>query len=463
MIGAGLRLAGADAHVPCLDGGERRYVNLDSAASTPALVEVRDAVEAMIPWYSSVHRGAGYKSRVSTAAYEGARRAVAEFCGCGDAHEVIFTRNTTEAINLLAASLPQGSAVLVTPNEHHANLLPWLERHEATVLPFTSGPDELLDAVRAALRARPTRLLAVSGASNVTGDVWPAAELVALAHEHEAEIFIDAAQLAPHRAVSIRDLDADFLALSGHKLYAPYGAGALVARTCSLRDGRPLLLGGGAVKVVTLEGVAFSGLPDRFEAGSPNVIGAVALGVACDTLQRFGLDKLEALEQPVADELRRGVGAVDGVEVLQAWPDHDDRLGVVTFRFDPLDHGLVAVALADEWGVAVRAGSFCAHPLVAHLLGVDPADVDRRLRGARSGQAMHMPGALRASIGLGVSRADVELFLHALESIAAGGPAHEYAWHERSREWRPIDDRRPRPRLPFRQAHDTRPPATGCL
>ncbi len=223
-------LLGTDVEVRCADGGLRRYVNLDYAASTPVMSAVWDVVEAFVPWYSSVHRGTGAKSQVSTAAYERAREVVARFVGAPGGESVVFVRNTTEAINVLATALPEGTRVLSTPVEHHANMLPW-RRHDLSVLPFTDSAEVLLAATEEALARTRPHLLAVTGASNVTGEVWPLAELAALAHAHGAELFVDAAQLAPHRAIDMAADGIDHLALSGHKLYAPFGAGALVSRS----------------------------------------------------------------------------------------------------------------------------------------------------------------------------------------------------------------------------------------
>src|SRR5215217_5235835 len=189
------RLIGDDVQVPCADGHSRRYVNLDYAASTPVMADVWEAVEAFVPWYSSVHRGTGFKSQVATDAFERARDDVAAFVGARRGDDVVFVRNTTEAINVLAAALPAGTRVLSSPAEHHANMLPW-RAHDVALLPFTRSPGGLLEATEQALRARRYDLVAVTGASNVTGEVWPAAELARIAHRYGAKLFVDAAQLA---------------------------------------------------------------------------------------------------------------------------------------------------------------------------------------------------------------------------------------------------------------------------
>ena len=264
------RLVGSDTEVACADGSLRRYVNLDNAASTPVLREVWEAVEAFVPLYASVHRGSGQKSQLSTAAFEGARDAVARFVGARGDDDVVFVRNTTEAINVLAAALPEGTAVLCDAAGHHANLLPW-RRHDVHALPLTATPAELDDECERALeRARPRiGLVAVTGASNVTGEQPPVAELAALAHRHGAKLLVDAAQLAPHRAVDMATTGIDYLALSGHKLYAPFGAGALIGAMAGLDQRPPLLQGGGAVKLVTLGDVIWADARRASRRGRP--------------------------------------------------------------------------------------------------------------------------------------------------------------------------------------------------
>ena len=316
------RLIGADTLVPCGDGRSRRYANLDYAASTPVMAAVWDAVEAFIPWYSSVHRGSGLKSQLSTAAFEDARHTVAEFVGARAADAVVFVRNTTEAINVLSAALPAGTRVLASAVEHHSNLLPW-RRHDVRLLPFAGSADELLDACERTLRSARPRidLVAVTGASNVTGEVWPVAELAAIAHAHGARLFVDAAQLAPHRRIDMAGAGIDFLALSGHKLYAPFGAGALVGDAGRLGAREPLLHGGGAIELVTPDDVIWADAPQRHEAGSPNVVGAVALAAACRALLDLGMDTVAAHERALSARLWSALTGVPGLRRLTLWPD----------------------------------------------------------------------------------------------------------------------------------------------
>jgi selenocysteine lyase/cysteine desulfurase len=416
------QVVGAEVEVPLVGGGSARYINLDYAASAPALVEVWDEIQALIPWYSSVHRGAGFRSQVSTAAYEGARDAVRSFLGGRPDDTVIFTRNTTDAINLLARCLPPGTAVVTTLMEHHANLLPWRRHHAAVELPVPGSPTELMASVGDALGRIPAgrpALLAVTGASNVTGEVWPVAELAALAHRHGARILVDCAQLAPHRAIDVAGLDLDWVAFSGHKLYAPFGAGVLMGRPDWLATGDAYLAGGGAVAEVSAEGVEWTELPDRHEGGSPNVIGAFALAAACRALQRIGMDAVAAEEKRLGDRLRARLARVPGVVTYQTWPGYPERVGIAAFSLNGRDHAEVATILSAEYGIGVRNGSFCAHPLLAHLADGGPDEW-------RPGCGRRVPGAIRASLGLGNVDEDVDRLAEALLAITTRGPRWKY-------------------------------------
>jgi selenocysteine lyase/cysteine desulfurase len=252
--------------------------------------------------------------------YEQARHAVREFVGAHPTDAVVFTRNTTDSLNLLAGAVPKGTSVVLFDSEHHAALLPWRGANVLR-LPAPSSPDAAVDAVAAALARCPVgpRLVVVTGASNVTGELWPVAELADVAHRHGARIVVDAAQLAPHRPIDLRACGVDYLAFSGHKLYAPFGAGVLVGRADWLRAADPYLRGGGATAQVTdlgeRLGVDWSQVPERHEGGSPNVVGVHALATACTVLRR-DWDAVRAHEAVLIDCLRAGLGTVPGLREL---------------------------------------------------------------------------------------------------------------------------------------------------
>jgi selenocysteine lyase/cysteine desulfurase len=448
-----LRLVGADTEVPLVTGGTRRYVNLDYAASAPALQAVHDAVEELLGWYSSVHRGAGFKSRASTAAYEGARESIRRFVNGRPEDAVIITRNTTDSINLLAGTLPEGTHVVAFAGEHHANLLPW-KRIGVRYLPVPETPAEMLETLAATLRDLPRcedpHLVAATGASNVTGEIWPLADIARVAHDNGARLLVDAAQLAPHAPIDMQRDDIDYLALSGHKLYAPYGAGALIGDRDWLSAGDPFLRGGGAVKLVTIDETLWAELPDRQEAGSPNVIGAVALGVACDTLAEAGMERLAAEEGDLLAYAREQLANVDGFEHYRVWPAEHPRVGLLTFNLGDVPYDLLAAVLSAEHGIGIRHGCFCAHPLMARLLRVDDSEMRRLLDEARAGHHERLPGAARMSLGLGSTRADVDALADALRAIVADRPRWTYALNPATDEYEPSPDPRPLPMLPMR-------------
>jgi selenocysteine lyase/cysteine desulfurase len=411
-------VADAGLRVPVLGGGTVRHVNLDVAASAPALDAVVQHVARVIPYYSSVHRGSGYASQASTALVEDARATVARHVGARDDDLVVFTRNTTDALNLLASAVPGDTVVLDL--EHHANLLPWRSRR---VVVGRSTLAATLAALRDELATTPAALVSVTGASNVTGEVLPIAEIAALAHEHGARLAVDAAQLLPHRRVDLAASGIDYLAFSGHKAYAPFGTGALVGRADWLDAAPAHLAGGGAVEAVRLDDVEWKTGADRHEAGTPNVIGIAALARALDELDRLGDAARREHEAALTARLHDGLAAIPGVRVIRGFDDADDRLGIATIELERGSVGLVAAALAAEHGISVRAGRFCAHPFFDRVAS--------RANG------------LRASLGAGSSADDVDCFLVALAGLVADGPA--YAYERTPAGWCPRVDDRPRP------------------
>ncbi|MEV0034129.1 aminotransferase class V-fold PLP-dependent enzyme [Nocardia sp. NPDC050793] len=398
------RVSGDDLPVPLVQGGTRTYANFDYAASAPALAEVIDRIQRLLPYYASVHRGAGYASRISTECYEAARGSVARFLDAADDQVVVFTRNTTDSLNLLAACVPGDTVVLDI--EHHANFLPWTRNGRRRVVRAADTVAETIRLLVAELCSKPAALLAVTGASNVTGEVLPLERLAEIAHQCGARILVDAAQLAPHRRISLREKGIDYLAFSGHKLYAPFGAGVLVGRRDWLDRAEPYLAGGGAVRSVSAEETEWAPAPQRHEAGSPNVLGVAALAAACDALAAIDPDALIAHERLLADRLRDGLCAIPGVETLRIWSDSPDSVGIVAFTVAGFAPGHVAAYLSAEHAIGVRDGRFCAHPLLARL-GLD--------------------GALRASIGVATTSADVDRLVAAVATLVHHGPSWNYA------------------------------------
>lgn len=388
-------------------------VNLDYAATAPCLEAAAAAVADLLPWYASVHRGAGALSQRCTLAYEHAREQVAGFLGCRSDDHVVFTRHTTDALNLLAAALPESTRVVTFASEHHANLLPW---PRLVRLPVPASPADAVRAVDAAVRElrrggdRDPILVAVTGASNVTGELWPVGAIARIARRHGARTVLDAAQLAPHLPVDVEALEVDYAALSGHKLYAPFGVGVLAGRPDWLDAAPPYLAGGGATVHVGdgLQDVRYATGPARHEAGTPHLLGAVALAAACDALGSADPAALRTREEGLLARLREGLAALPGVAELRMFAPSAERVGIVSFAVTGHESADVSAYLAREHGIGVRDGLFCAHPLVRRLLAEAAARLGRPLP----------PTAVRASLGLGSTATDIDRLVTALADLA---------------------------------------------
>jgi selenocysteine lyase/cysteine desulfurase len=431
------QVVGVGQPVPLWDGSTRPYVNFDNAASTPAFRHVRDKVVEFLDWYSSVHRGSGYKSLVSTRAYERAHEIVAEFVGADpETHSVIFGKNTTEAINVLASAieLSDGDVVITTASEHHSNDLPWRPRATvAYILPDRDGrisPAGLADLLER-YEGR-VKLVAVTGASNVTGFLPPIYEMAELAHEHGARILVDCAQLAPHRPIHMGSPGSpdclDFVAISGHKMYAPFGTGALIGATDFFRGGAPAQRGGGTIEIVTLDEVHWAAPPERYEAGSPNVVGAVALAASIHVLSEVGMDRIAAHEKELTSYALDRMRDLDGV-ALYGSDDPDgveDRLGVLPFTVHGMPHGKVAAILSMEGGIGVRNGCFCAHPYVLRLLDVSGGEYESYKQLVLEGDRSTLPGLVRVSFGCYNTAEEVDWLVEMLQRVVEGRYEGDY-------------------------------------
>ncbi|MGW2039553.1 aminotransferase class V-fold PLP-dependent enzyme [Streptomyces virginiae] len=431
-----LAVLGRDVTVPLVTGGEVTYAALDYAASAPALQRVWDDVAAYAPYYGSVHRGAGYLSQLSTDLFEQSRVTVAEFLDCRPADQVVFTRSTTDSLNLLAAVLPAGCQVFVFETEHHASLLPWTNA-QVTYLDAPRTPGEAVAILERALADRDPygpALVCVTGASNVTGELWPVKELAAAAHAHGARIVLDAAQLAPHHPVSVRDLDVDWVAFSGHKLYAPFGSGVLAGRADWLQEADPYLAGGGASRKVSRRedggvDVEWHTTAARHEAGSPNVIGVYSIASACRALTEAGFENLVAREQRLVARVRDGLAEVPAVRVLSLFGDDAPRVGVISFVVDGWNSSHFAAALSAEYGIGVRDGLFCAHPLVRTLLGSEP-QAQGECGAPEAAPGERSLNAIRVSFGAGTPDEHVDRFLGAVRELVADGAKWQYRTEE---------------------------------
>jgi len=429
---------GSDVQVPLLDGGHTIYINLDNAASTPSLKAVQQTVDRFLPYYSSVHRGTGYKSQLSTHNYEAARKKVLSFLNADSReHICVFGKNTTEAINKLANRFPfstQRDIVLTSGMEHHSNDLPW--RKAAKTIHIDLRADGNLDEKDLErlldLYAERIALLAITGASNVTGYLNRVHNLAEKAHAVGAQILVDAAQLAAHRKIDMRPLSdpahLDYVAISAHKMYAPFGSGALVGRRDIFEVGDPDMRGGGTVEIVTLNDVVWASPPDREEAGSPNTVGAVALAAAIQELEAIGMGNIAHHEARLTNYALSRLIALPNVRI---YGDDDsqngyNRLGVIPFEVMGVSHFKVAAILGYEFGIGVRSGCFCAHPYILRLLNLSGDEAEITRKRILAGDKSEMPGLVRASFGLYNTKEDVDALVDALVRIEHGDYSGQY-------------------------------------
>lgn len=353
----------------------KRMIYLDSAATSQKPQSVINAINEYYSNYNAnVHRGVYSLSIEATEAYEGARNKIARFINAKSDEEIVFVRNATEAINLVAYSwartnISKGETILATEMEHHSNLVPWqlASKFVGADLDFISIDDNgllrLEDLNR--LFSSNVKLLAITHASNVLGTINNIKDIVKFAHEHGAKVIVDAAQSVPHMPVDVQDMDCDFLAISGHKMLGPSGTGVLYAKRELLSEMEPFLSGGDMIQEVHLRSARWNDIPWKFEAGTPNVAGSIGLGVASDYLKRLDMMKVRAHEVELVDYAIERLSLIEGLEIYGP-KDPNVRCGVVSFNLKGI-HPHDVASISDSEGVAVRAGHHCAQPLMEKL------------------------------------------------------------------------------------------------
>lgn len=440
-------LIGSETVVPTLHG-PKRYINFDNAASTPTFAPIAEAVTSFLRWYSNVHRGTGFKSQLSSWMYEKARDLTAEFIGVDlNTHCVIFTKNTTEAINKLAHRFPleRGDIVLTTLMEHHSNELPWRRvarvEHVGLNADGTISKEHFQELLKR--HAGKVKLVAITGASNVTGYINDIDFFAREAHRAGAKILVDGAQLIPHRPVNMKPQGSedhlDYLVFSGHKMYAPFGIGVLVVDKETFGQGEPHTVGGGVVDIVTLEEAYWTDLPDKEEAGTPDIVGVVALSKAIKMFEALGWD---AIIQHEAELTVYALEQLNNIPEVTIYGDTDpsraaDRLGVISLNVGNLPHALVAGVLSYEGAIGVRSGCFCAHTYVKELLHVSPEDSKVLEQQILARDRSMIPGAIRMSFGLYNTKAEVDSFVAMIRKIVAGEYNKSYQLDRESGEWTP--------------------------
>lgn len=380
-----------------------RLVYLDSAATSQKPLSVIRAIDDVYLHYNAnIHRGVHTLAEESTAAYESARQRIAAFIGAARPRELVFTRNTTESINLVAyawglANLKPGDVIILTEMEHHSNLVPWqiisgLTEARLEFIPVTEEGFLDLDTYHKLLEQKP-KMVAFTHMSNVLGTITPAKEMIAAAHSAGALTLLDGAQSVPHFAVNVRDLGVDFLAFSAHKMCGPTGIGALYGREALLEAMPPFMGGGDMIRKVFLRSFTPNELPYKFEAGTPAVAEAVGFGAAVDYLNKIGMASIAEHEHVLTAYALEQLKNISGIRILG--PDADHKGGVVTFALDGIHPHDVAQVL-DGDGIAVRAGHHCAMPL--H-------------------ERYHLPATARASFYLYTTREEIDLLVKGIGKV----------------------------------------------
>ena len=381
----------------------KKLVFLDSAASAQKPRVVIDAmVHVMEAQYANVHRGLHWMSERTSDAYEAVRDKIAAFLNAAAREEIVFTRNATEAINLVAytygrTALQPGDAIVVSEMEHHANLVPWQMLRDAHGVEFriakiTDSGEIDFDSLEAQFADGKVKLLAITHMSNVLGTYTPVERLAAFAHERGARILLDGSQAVVHRRVDVQAIDADFYVFSGHKLYGPSGIGVLYAKRELLDDMPPFLGGGDMIASVSYARSTWAKPPHRFEAGTPAIIETIGLGAAIDYVEAIGFDAISAHERVLTDHALAALSTIEGLKILGT---AQDRGGVISFTMRDA-HAHDIATLLDRQGIAVRAGHHCAEPLMGRL-GVT--------------------STARASFALYTTRAEIDALAAGLERI----------------------------------------------
>ncbi|MBO7710498.1 MAG: aminotransferase class V-fold PLP-dependent enzyme [Lachnospiraceae bacterium] len=407
-------VVGLDEPVELADGTMRPAINFDNAATTPALQPVLDKVTRELQQYGSIGRGFSQKSDHSTTLYHQTRYKILDFLGAEPGkYTCFYVNNTTDGLNKLASALIESKddLVLTTRIEHHANDLSWRERCRVIYAEVDDLGRIRYDEIERLLKENDVKYVSVTAASNVTGYVTDVHRVARLAHQYGAKIIVDGAQIVAHRQFSMQgeteEEDIDFFVFSAHKMYSPFGGGAVVGLTEVLDEHMPAFYGGGTIKIVGDTWQDYKEAPERYEAGSPNYPGVVGLGKAIEILQEVGFDRIEEHEKILNRRLIDGLKQFENIIIYGDTENIDDRVGVVTFNFSDINSYILATKLTQLGGVATRRGAFCANPYVWRLMGIS----DEQLKHFEDCGDISTPGMIRVSFGIYNTEEEVDALL----------------------------------------------------
>ncbi|MBQ9036960.1 MAG: aminotransferase class V-fold PLP-dependent enzyme [Erysipelotrichaceae bacterium] len=413
---------GVDEPVELADGTTRPLINFDNAATTPALKPVMDTVDEEMKMYGSIGRGFSQKSNHSTDVYLNARDTVLNFVNADpDEYTCFYVNSTTDGLNKLASALidSEDDLVLCTRIEHHANDLSWRERCNVIYAEVDEQGRVIYDDIERLLTENEGKVkyVSITAASNVTGYVTDVHRVAKMAHAHGAKIIVDGAQIVAHREFSMKgatpEEDIDFFVFSAHKMYSPYGGGAVIGKWEDLVNRMPEFYGGGIVKIVRDYDVSYKSAPDVYEAGSPNYAGVVGMAKAMEVLKEVGFDAISKHEQVLNRRLIDGLKTIDNIIIYGDTENIDDRVGVVTFNFEDINSFVLATELTNTGAVATRRGAFCAHPYVWRMMGIS----DEQAATFENCIDRNTPGMIRVSFGIYNNEEEVDRFIEILKSV----------------------------------------------
>lgn len=382
---------------------DHSLVYLDNAATTqkPSCV-VDTIVKGYYDCNANIHRGVHYLSQLATAAHEEARKTVQQFLNAKNSHEIVFTRGTTEAINLVAHSFgisqcQDGDEIIISQMEHHSNIVPWqllqnVKKIKLRVIPFDEQGVLKIDELEKLINER-TKLVSIAHVSNTLGTVNPVKEVIRIAHSHNIPVLVDAAQSVPHIKVDVQDLDCDFLAFSGHKIYGPTGIGILYGKEAWLEKIPPYQGGGEMIQKVTFEKTTFNELPFKFEAGTPDYIGSTALATALNYVTNIGIDNIAAHEHSLVEYATAQLKQIAGMRIIGEAPEKSGLISFLVGNIHPYDMG----SILDKLGIAVRTGHHCAEPVM---------------------QAFGIDGTVRASFAIYNTKEEIDKLVAGIERVA---------------------------------------------
>jgi len=417
-------VVGVNQEIPLINGRYSNSINFDNAATTPPLKSVLYRINHFCQWYSSIHRGTGYKSRYSSRLYEEGRENIADFVNADLSKDsIIFVKNTTEGINKLSYRLidkGDRDVVLSTCMEHHSNDLPWRGKFHLDYIEVDEKGRLSIDDLKKKLNKYSNRikLVAVSGASNVTGYMNPIHKIAKLVHSVGGKILVDAAQLAPHYPIDMKPHNSnqhiDYLVFSAHKMYAPFGIGVLIGPKETFTGTSPEYTGGGTIDIVTHDFVKWAEPPHSDEAGSPNVIGVIALSEAIKSLVSMNMNNIHEQEKKLTAYTIEALKNIPYIKLYGDIENYSDRLGIITFNMEDLDHSILANILSYEGGIAVRNGCFCAHPYLYRLMEIDNETIKKYVNNPK----LPKPGMVRVSFGIYNTFDEVDILIKLLRKVS---------------------------------------------